>query len=369
VEEPQQGSKLLDKAESVQNKRQRRNRSKEPNQAQELTENQGEKQQSLGDTRPQEEETTVEEETPTNPPTEDNPNQIRFPDNTKLMSTGLITPQEFIEAQRVDATLEQAHLNADNPASRKYSYRKGVLCHHKGNGKRCKPILPAKLFTQYLYSAHYNRSSGHRSAQQIVAKIQDAFFIHNLEKKVKDFEATCYYCQVFRSRRNKAPPFLESLQAQQPRQIWSVDYAFGFVTAGEKKEALVPEEDHEDKGAKTAKNKESKTKRATTPYTGVLIFLDNATLYTQIIAVKSKRSTEFLEVLDKHIVKAFTVPQAIRSDREACIRSKEVQEYMDNLGIKHLPTAASSAWSNGQIENHISKIKTVIATNYHQCPL
>jgi hypothetical protein len=290
---------------------------------------------------------------------------ISFPQNAKLMSKGLLTVQEFIQAQQEDEALTDCHQKANSKKNSKFSYMRGVLCHHKGNGMNRKPVLPAELFKQYLFSSHYNITSGHRSANQIAGKIQDVFHVQDLEKKVKNFEGTCFYCQIFRTRRKRVVPYLPSQMATEPRQIWSVDYAFGFVTAEDKATILTPEED----GDKEEKNQKTKAKRTTKNpdiYTGVLIFLDNASSFTVILPIKTKKSSEFLEMFEKHIINSYCTPKVLRSDRETGLRSKEVQNYLDNLGIEHQPTAASSAWSNGQIENHVSKIKQLIATAYHQ---
>jgi hypothetical protein len=161
------------------------------------------------------------------------------------------------------------------------------------------------------------------------------------------------------------------MQATEPRQIWSVDYAFGFVSKEDTGD--IPEDaDDEKEAASTSKNKAKAMKKSTKPpleqqpYRGVLIFLDNATLFTLVLPVKGKTSDEFLQLFKAHIINAYSVPMALRTDGETCIKSAKVQKYLEDLSITHLPTAGSSAFSNGKIENHISKLKTLLATTYHQ---
>jgi hypothetical protein len=154
--------------------------------------------------------------------------------------------------------------------------------------------------------------------------------------------------------------------AIRPGQIWSVDYADRFGKANNNAAILTPEEDDTNT---EEKDQEPRTKRTTKNpdlYTGALIFLDNASSFAVIIPIKSRIHREFKHLFEKHIINSYGIPDILRSDKEAIIWSKKVQHYCNILGIKHQPEAASSSKLSGQIANHVSRIKQLITTVYHQ---
>jgi hypothetical protein len=266
-------------------------------------------------------------------------------DNIHLMKTGLITPQEFVQAQQQDPELAELHERAKDQRDTKYYYDKAVLCKKRSRQRQPRPVLPEQLFKHILYSSHYNITSGHRSVNQIVAKVKDVYHVQDLEKKVKQFSDKCYYCQTFKARRKKNPPLLQNPPAPEPRHAWSVDYAFGLTSKTKD-------------GDKEEQNKDQ--------YTGVLVMVDHVSLYTILAPVKTKSAEEFIRVLEDRLVAPFGAPDLIRSDRESAIRSAEVMDYFQSHGIQHSPTAGSAPFSNGKVEIIIEKIKTIMAMAFCQ---
>jgi hypothetical protein len=282
------------------------------------------------------------------------------------MSKGLLTVQQFIQAQREDEALTDAHIKAANTGYLKFRYLKGVLCHYKANGMNRRPVLPSELYKQYLFSAHNNTTSGHKSARQIKAKIQESFFVQNHNTKAKSLEATCFHCRMHRPTRQREIPYLPNHMAIEPRQIWSVDYADRSVKAEEKATILKPEENDTNTEEKNQEPKAKRTTKNPDLYTGVLIFLDNASSFVVTIPIKSRRSSEFIELFEKHIINSYCTPKILRSDKRAIVSSIKVQNYFDILGIDQQPTATSSTWCNTQMASHVNKIKQLITTAHHQ---
>jgi hypothetical protein len=78
---------------------------------------------------------------------------------------------------------------------------------------------------------------------------------------------------------------------------------------------------------------------------------------------KSAQSIQFSFL--NYVLIPFTTCYALRSDRESgIIKSAEFQQFAAQLGITLLPTAPSSPATNGQAENRIRQVKTLLKIMY-----
>jgi hypothetical protein len=81
--------------------------------------------------------------------------------------------------------------------------------------------------------------------------------------------------------------------------------------------------------------------------------------------MSSKSAKAIQHTLLNHVITPFTPPYALRSDRESGIaKSTLFQDFAASMGIQLLTTATNSPQSNGQAENRIRQIKTLLKIEY-----
>jgi hypothetical protein len=287
------------------------------------------------------------------------------------MSTGIITPAEFADAQELDIGLQDLQGQGKDPLNNQYSYKNNILFHHKEDGSNPKPVLPQQLLKQLCMSYHYNTSVGHLTINQIMSTIQNNYHVHDPLPTIQWFTDSCFYCSVFKARRERAPPYLQNLQALEPRQIWTIDYAFGFKKkatkqTGARKSKGDDQPDSENQSEETQETQVIVTADPTSEDDrGILLMLDNASLFLKLVRVASKSANELVRCLDEHLL-TMGIPFGIHSDMESAICSGQLQDYFAKHDIQHLPTAAHTHYSLGKLELLVNKIKEQLASAYHQ---
>jgi hypothetical protein len=148
--------------------------------------------------------------------------------------------------------------------------------------------------------------------------------------KAKLFTKGCYYCD--KSRNNQLPlePLGSNFTVTQPRIVWSLDIAQGLP-------------------------------RTTNNNVLIHVFLDYFSLYTVLVPHQSKSSEALIHSFLTYVIKPFLPPIALRSDQErGIVTADKFYTFVTSLGIRLLPTAAYAPWTNGQVENRIKQLKTLL---------
>ena len=204
-----------------------------------------------------------------------------------------------------------------------------ILFRKSANGP-LKICIPASLLEHVWFNEHYSPLGQHRTAHQITRTLDKNYYAPNMLNTFRSIAAKCYYCITNTSNTSRAHTLHSNLTAERPREVWSFDIASGFKL----------------------------TKRG---HTNIHLFIDNFSLYTVLVPSNSKSSEAIIESLKTHIVQPFTAPSGLRSDGElGLVKAQSAQEFAHAHGIKLLPTAAASPWSNGVAEGRIKVVKQLI---------
>ena len=174
---------------------------------------------------------------------------------------------------------------------------------------------------------------------QIFNIINSKYYIPKLKDKLEILIGNCYYCKLGKADRqplHKMGGGYDSVSM--PRICWSMDLAHGMGSTKDK-------------------------------FTSLAVMVDQFSLYTILVPIRTKSAEELLEVFKTHIVSSFGLPAALRSDAEPSLtKSGTFLSYCQENNIHLLTTAPSSPFSNGLAERRLGQAKemirtTVLATN------
>jgi hypothetical protein len=190
------------------------------------------------------------------------------------------------------------------------------------------------LLSQVFFNKHYSREGHHKSSNVIIKEVGRYYYHKHLKLAAQIYTQQCYHCTMGKTSSKPKHIHFNTIEVTQPRILWSFDIGLGLPTTKE--------------GNKM-----------------IHIYVDYFSLYTIIVPMPTKTTKAIKHSFLNHIILPFTPPLALRSDGESGMtKSLEFKEFAAMMGITLMPTAARSPESNGQAENRIKQIKTLIKLEY-----
>jgi hypothetical protein len=229
---------------------------------------------------------------------------------SKVVNTGVITPKDFAEAQKLDTTIVDIREKL-TPKMRSFTVQDDIL--YKIVKGTPLPFLPKSLENFLLNCMHFHVLAGHRSSDTIIAELNKKYFIPELVRKVKAFCRQCYICSIAKSQRMLKTIQGQTLQAMYPKHVMSFDI-FG---------ALEPDAD-------------------SNAY--VYSFMDNFSLFVINIKAKTKSAVELTSAFLQVFAIWSSVPEIVVTDNESGLMTKETLDFFASLNIQHNPGASYASW-------------------------
>jgi hypothetical protein len=244
---------------------------------------------------------------------------------TRTILAGILTPQQFKEAQDQDETCQD--ILARLPSQPNFQVFQGILF-HKSNDTEYQLVLPESLLDGLINTKHYSVYGIHYAASRIHRDIRAKFYVPTavLTARIRKLTASCFLCNINQTGL-KDQELAEIPIIQAPRTTWSID--------------IIPNMPETDNGNHKA-----------------ILAVDTFTGYIQICPLADKTSKSLLQAIDQMIIRPFGVPKYLRSDNEISLwNSTEFYNYLQPLGVTFIPTSVASPWSNGHAERAIRTIK------------
>ena len=201
------------------------------------------------------------------------------------------------------------------------------------NEAEMKVCLPESLLEHAFFIEHYTVFGQHRTATQIARTLAKSYYAPYMLSCFRQLANRCYFCITNTPNTATAHPLKSDMVAERPREVWSFDIASGFTQTQSK-------------------------------HNNIHLFVDNFSLYTILNPSDSKSAESIIRSISTQIIQPFTSPIAIRSDGESgLIKAESAREFAAAHGIRFLPTAPASPFSNGLAEGRIKVVKSLIRSN------
>jgi len=249
----------------------------------------------------------------------------------KIIKDGMISIKTLNDATSLDPTFDKIIKSLKDgtaSATTPYSIVNTVLCRKASTGD-IKICLPRSLHHQIFFTEHFGNLGQHRSAYQIATTIGRHFYTPNMLQEFKLLGKHCYYCRISKPNQEPKHTLQSTLTTTKPREVWHFDIAQGL-------------------------------KKTTKGHTCIHMYICQFSLYSIMVPAIGKSGEEIIRTFKDNIIKPFTIPAALRSDREAGVLSAEFKTFTDPLGIILLPTAPGSSYSNATAEGRIKIMKGII---------
>ena len=247
-----------------------------------------------------------------------------FKSISRAILTGVLTPQEFKQAQQQDPFC--AHILENINSKKRFTLIDGLLFSKQGH--TIKLVLPLSLLDLVINSKHYSVFGLHFSRTRMQRDIDARYYVPRkvLSQKLKLLRDNCLVCQ-FNTTNKQDHELRGGDYIHAPRVTWGID--------------LIPNLPHSDSGYKAA-----------------LLAVDLFTGYIQLCPLKDRSTNSIIQALERTIINAFGIPKYIRTDEEpGMFRSQEFYDYLKPLGTKFLPTSVGAPWANSNAERSIKTIK------------
>jgi len=245
-----------------------------------------------------------------------------------LFRDGTLTTTDFQDAQALDNTCISlaANINESSP----FLIHQGLLC-KKGNPP--KPVIPLTFLHYLIHILHYSNHGLHSPHTKISKRIEQSYYHPKLATIAKQQLIDCYFCRKNTQPKLLKPIINDNIRADYPLHVVGVDF-LGILPASQ--------------GCKL-----------------IFVIIDHFTLHTVIYATTGKHVKAVQNCLNMYL-RHMGRPHILRSDEEASIMSKEIQEFLQFHHIAHCPSAPHSPNSNGIAELRVATIKRFIRTNLEQ---
>ena len=247
-----------------------------------------------------------------------------FKSISRAILTGVLTPQEFKQAQQQDPFCSNVIENINS--KRRFTLIDGLLFAKYGH--TIKLVLPAALLDLVINAKHYSVFGLHFSRTRMQRDIEARYYVPRkvLNSKLRLLRENCLVCQ-FNTTNKQDHEFRGGDYIHAPRVTWGVD--------------LIPNLPNSENGYKAA-----------------LLAVDLFTGYVQLCPLKDRSTKSLINAIERTIINAFGTPKYIRTDEEpGMFRSQEFYDYLKPLGTKFLPTSVGAPWANSNAERSIKTIK------------
>ena len=242
----------------------------------------------------------------------------------KAVTEGILTPQQFIQAQDADEHISE--IKSKRVLPKVFKLEKGMLFFI--GKKSWKPVLPEALIDPLIQAKHFTVFGMHNSKAIICRDIRKMYYVHarTLNQKLQDISRNCLICQYNVTAKNDHT-LRPSTFKQAPRVYWAVD--------------IMPN-----------------LNKTTLGNNAIFLAIDVFTGYVQLHPLKSREAKETIEAILNTIIRPFGAPKILRCDNETGMaNSKELKQFFEPLRTQFVPTSHSSTWGNGSAERAILTIK------------
>jgi hypothetical protein len=168
----------------------------------------------------------------------------------------------------------------------------------------------------------------HSSKSRIRRDLTKNYYIniHKLNEILDEIVKSCIHCQL-NANTPQGHTYKRTDFAKAPRTAWAID--------------IIPSLPQTESG-----------------FTAILLAVDMFTGFVQLTPIKSRSSENLQQAILESIIRPFGPPSILRSDQEGGLaRSQALSSYLEELGVKVVPTSSSAPWSNGQAETTVKTIK------------
>ena len=97
-------------------------------------------------------------------------------------------------------------------------------------------------------------------------------------------------------------------------------------------------------------------------YSYLLTIIDRYTKFPQAVPLAEITTENLINALLSHWISIFGVPLALSSDRGSQFTSKLFQDFLSNIGTKHIMTSSYNPHANGEIESFHRRLKASLMT-------
>ena len=256
----------------------------------------------------------------------DDQERIRL--NNRIYKDGLITIPMFKECQSMDPVCQK--IQSDLTKNKSFFEVQGVLCKRQETTKGVKELLalPKSLIPILRHALHFGILAHHASANNMYLKLKDHYWFPNLRDELKRITRSCVLCATLKPNAGRQLKFGEEQFPNSPRIGYAFDIACGLPIVNS--------------------------------YQYCYIFLDLFSGYSITVPAKSKSSKEILKAFKTNVIQYFDFPNFLYGDCEMGLHSKEMKAFCEAHNIELRHNSPHSAFSNGNCETEINKIKTTL---------
>ncbi len=244
---------------------------------------------------------------------------------TQTVRSGRMSLDDFKFAQSQDEMCKQIRDSTELESNTQFKEANGLLYHCNSKGKSTL-VLPKSLINAMLFLHHMSIWGQHKSRERMVKDIERDYYFPKLREIVKDYTRHCFFCVYSKNFMEPKQAFGSTPKACYPRALWYFDIASGLPEVN--------------------------------GYKYILCFIDQFSLYTVLVASKSKKTEDILDAFKNHVIARFALPSVLRSDRETGISASETfKQFADQHCIRLMLTASFSPFSNSVAELRVKALK------------
>ena len=198
-----------------------------------------------------------------------------------------------------------------------YEMRNGLVYRKKGN--KLMFYVPRTMEQELLH--RYHNEFGHFGADKTYAILQESYWFPEMKTKIRAHIQNCLKCISFSKPSGRIEGFVHGIpKGNVPFELIHIDH-------------LGPID------------------RTDTVRKYVFVIVDAFTKYVKLYAVKSTKTRETIAHL-KDYFQIYSRPKILVSDRGTSFTSKEFDDFMLEMNIKHIKIATGSPQANGQVERY-----------------
>jgi transposase InsO family protein len=224
----------------------------------------------------------------------------------------------------VDTGIDSEFLSDE---AEKFEFKSNILCRKVKSDNGREVLLPFILSDRREHIIRQNHEVlGHMASKTVFDILKRKYWWPAMMNSIRTFIANCRKCQLHKSKPLIPAPLHPIEPTPLPFERWGIDFV----------QDLTPGR---------AQN------------TNIITAIDYATRWVVTRPTRSRSSEEALSFLFEEIISRFGVPQSIITDRALCFTKGVFQNYLVELGIKHLPTSSYHPRTNGMVERMHRNLK------------
>lgn len=255
-------------------------------------------------------------------------------DVLNVESDWIVTVQQSDpELQRIVRILNDPETKNIVDFKNSYIVRRGLLYKKTSEGERW--VVPKGVRWQVLKANHDN--IGHFAFDKTYDKIRKQYWFAKMRRFIKKYIDSCLECA-----HNKVP---SGKKAGELHPIPKVDCPFHTIHV-----------DHLGPFVRSRKGNSY-----------LLLIIDAYTKFIMLYPVKSTKSVHSIKAI-RNYFHIFSVSKRLVSDRGSSFTSKRFEEFLNNLGVKHILNAVATPRANGQIERYNRTVLAALSASNHGKP-